>query len=105
MLEATFIQFDGKKITCECEEGESLMSVAINNFVEGIDGDCGGGCSCATCHVYVDSEWLKSNITDASEEALLSLNPDRENNSRLSCQIAMKEELNGIVVRIPEFQY
>ena len=74
--------------------------------VPGIDADCGGECSCATCHVIVDQAWIGAvGGPSEQEESMLDLNPDREENSRLSCQIKVTEALDGLVVQIPEFQY
>jgi 2Fe-2S ferredoxin len=82
------------------------MVIATSNLVPGIDADCGGECSCATCHVLVDSEWLsKLGAISETEESMLDLNPDREPSSRLSCQIDMSDDLAGIVINLPEFQY
>ena len=82
------------------------MRAAIDNLVPGIDADCGGECSCATCHVLVVDEWVeKTGTASEQENSMLDLNPDRESNSRLSCQIAMADELDGLVVKLPEFQY
>jgi len=82
------------------------MNAAIDNMVAGIDADCGGECSCATCHVIVDDAWMsKLAAPTAQEESMLDLNPDREANSRLSCQIPVTDALDGLVVNLPEFQY
>ena len=82
------------------------MRAAIDNGVPGIDADCGGECACATCHVYVDEKWWpKVGGTNEGEEAIMSLNPDRQETSRLCCQIKMTDELDGLVVRTPEFQF
>ncbi|MFT4714791.1 MAG: 2Fe-2S ferredoxin, partial [Candidatus Azotimanducaceae bacterium] len=86
--------------------GASVMSAAIDNGVAGIDADCGGECSCATCHVLIDAAWLgKLEAINEQESSMLDLNPDREERSRLSCQIPMTEEIDGMVVNLPEFQY
>ena len=82
------------------------MNTAIDNLVAGIDADCGGECSCATCHVLVTQEWLdKVGAASEQENLMLDLNPDREPNSRLSCQIEITDDLDGLVVNLPEFQY
>jgi 2Fe-2S ferredoxin len=82
------------------------MKIALDNLVPGIDADCGGECSCATCHILIESEWMdRVGPANDQEDAMLGLNPDREANSRLSCQIGMTDELNGLVVNLPEFQY
>lgn len=106
MTVVNFIQHDGKKVAVEAESGKNLMQIAVENNVRGIDGDCGGACSCATCHVYISQEWLsvigKPKIDEAS---LLNLNPDRKDNSRLSCQIDISSKLDGLTVHLPEFQF
>ena len=105
MIKVTFIEHSGDVHEVETETGTSLMEVAMSNDVPGIDADCGGGCSCATCHVYVDKAWFdKLTPPDAMEESMLGLNTMREENSRLSCQIDTTEELDGLVVNGPEFQ-
>jgi 2Fe-2S ferredoxin len=82
------------------------MQAAVRSGVPGIDADCGGSCSCATCHVYVDEAWLeKVGLLSPTEEAMLSLSTDRKDNSRLACQIEVTEELDGLVVTTPEFQF
>ena len=106
MTKITFIQHDGEQQTLEVEKGLSVMNAAVDNLVEGIDADCGGECNCATCHVYVDDAWAeKVGPTNDAEEAIMSLNPERKETSRLSCQIKLTEELDGLVVHLPEFQY
>ena len=106
MPEVNFIKHDGEKITVEAKNGESLMACAVDNSVPGIDADCGGGCSCATCHVYIAESWFdKVGKPKQDEESLLNLNPDRQDHSRLSCQIDLSDELNGLTVHLPEFQF
>src|SRR6056297_4265555 len=105
MPKITFIEHDGTEHTVDGELGMSVMRAAIDNLVPGIDADCGGECSCATCHVYVDPAWV-SKVGEPSEreESMLDLNPEREPNSRLSCQIPVSQDLDGLVVKVPEFQ-
>lgn len=106
MPQIKFIEFNGTEHKIEANTGESIMLAATTNLVPGIDADCGGECSCATCHVLVPDEWLaKLGPKSDTEESMLDLNPDRTDNSRLSCQIPMTEELDGIVINLPEFQY
>ena len=82
------------------------MQAAIDNLVPGIDADCGGECSCATCHVMVNENWLeKVGPPGEMEESMLDLNPERQENSRLSCQVEVSEELDGLRVTMPEFQF
>ena len=102
----TFIEHDGTEHQVDAEVGKSVMQVALDNLVPGIDADCGGECSCATCHVMVAKGWGEAVGTPAdAEESMLDLNPERETNSRLSCQITVAEELDGLVVQLPEFQF
>ncbi|MEJ6704827.1 MAG: 2Fe-2S iron-sulfur cluster-binding protein [Pseudomonadales bacterium] len=106
MATIKFVQFDGTEEAVEAENGTSLMNAAFDNGIAGIDADCGGECSCATCHVLVDEAWLSklAPITE-QEDSMLDLNPDRATNSRLSCQIPVSDEISGIVIQMPEFQY
>lgn len=106
MATIKFIQHDGTEMVVDAEDGISLMNAAMDNGVSGIDADCGGECSCATCHVIIDEAWMaKVGQPSDQEESMLDLNPDRGSNSRLSCQIQVSSELEGIVVNLPEFQY
>jgi len=106
MTKVTFVQFSGETTTIDGNNGDSVMKIALDNLVPGIDADCGGECSCATCHILIESEWMdRVGPANDQEDAMLGLNPDREANSRLSCQIGMTDELNGLVVNLPEFQY
>jgi 2Fe-2S ferredoxin len=101
----TLIEYNGTSHSIEAEVGKSLMQNALDNGVPGIDADCGGACACGTCHVFVDSEWLStSGEADSMEEAMLGMRPDRTELSRLSCQIKVTEQMDGMVVRLPEFQ-
>ena len=105
MPKITFITHDGVEHVVDATNGASVMNAAIDNLVPGIDADCGGECSCATCHVYVDQSWMDVvGGPGDREEEMLDLNPEREANSRLSCQIPVRDELEGLVVRVPEFQ-
>ena len=107
MPKAVFVLNDNSEQEVEVARFESLMRAAVRNNVDGIAGDCGGGLTCATCHVYVDPEWLaRLPPADASEEDMLQFTAaERRPNSRLSCQLRMAEELAGIRVTVPEFQY
>jgi len=106
MAKIKFIQHDGQEIVVEASNGSTVMNAALDNMVSGIDADCGGECSCATCHVIVDDAWIgRLDKPSAQEESMLDLNPDREPNSRLSCQIPVSDALDGLVVNLPEFQY
>ena len=105
MPSITYVEFSGEKHVIKAENGISVMRGAIDNGVPGIDADCGGECSCATCHVIVADEWMDAvGSPSESEESMLDLNPEREANSRLSCQIEVTDALDGLVVNLPEFQ-
>ena len=102
MPSVTYIEFNGTTHTVEVPVGTSLMRGAVDNNIAGIDADCGGECACATCHVYVDPAWLDKTgtpVPGSQEASMLSFAAEGEFNSRLSCQIAMREELDGLVVR------
>ena len=106
MVNILFIEHDGSEHPVEIDIGGSVMLAAVNNGVPGIDADCGGCCSCGTCHVYVNAQWLdKLDAMQPTEEAMLSLATDRQENSRLSCQLPVTEALDGLVVTTPEFQF
>lgn len=106
MPKITYIEHDGTSHEVEADIGTTVMNAAIDNLVPGIDADCGGECSCATCHVMVDADWLaRTGTPNATEESMLDLNPERQTNSRLSCQISVTQEIDGLVVRLPEFQF
>jgi ferredoxin, 2Fe-2S len=106
MVSILFIEHDGNEHAVSVSTGGSVMQAAVKNGVPGIDADCGGSCSCATCHVYVNEEWLqKVGEVNPTEDAMLSLSTDRKQNSRLSCQIQVTEDLDGLIVTTPEFQF
>jgi 2Fe-2S ferredoxin len=105
MPEITLIEYSGQDHIIDAEIGKSLMQNALDNLVPGIDADCGGACACGTCHCFVQDEWGETTgEADAMEEAMLGMRPDRAENSRLSCQIEVTENMDGMVVRLPEFQ-
>ncbi len=105
MPKITYISHDGNEDVVEAIIGISVMQTALDNNVRGILADCGGSCSCATCHVYVDSAWFdKTGDKSEMEEILLEEVMDPAENSRLSCQIKVSEALDGMVVRLPEKQ-
>ncbi len=102
MAKIIYIEHNGNERVLEAELGASVMQTAVTNSVRGIIGDCGGACSCATCHVYVDPAWAnKVGDKSPTEEALLEEVCDVQPNSRLSCQIKVTQELDGLVVRTP----
>jgi 2Fe-2S ferredoxin len=102
MVQLTFINDAGDERTVDAHGGISLMEIAVRNQVDGIDAICGGACCCATCHVYVDADWSdRVGLVGENEAALLETITDRRFNSRLSCQITVTEELDGLTVRTP----
>ena len=106
MVQITYVEHDGTEHVVDSQTGVSLMQAAIDNLVPGIDADCGGECSCATCHIMVNENWLeKVGPPGEMEESMLDLNPERQENSRLSCQVEVSEELDGLRVTMPEFQF
>ena len=105
MPKITYVEPDGERIEAEGEVGSTVMETAILNGVPGIVAECGGACSCATCHVYVDPEWTDVvGEPKAMEEDMLDFAYDVQPNSRLSCQIKVRDELDGLIVRVPERQ-
>ena len=101
-----FVEFNGTEHVVDAEAGKSVMQVAVDNMVPGIVGDCGGCWSCATCHGYVDPSWAdklppKSDDEEMMLEGALNVEP----NSRLTCQLNVSDEVDGLIVRLPESQY
>ncbi|HEY3659039.1 MAG TPA: 2Fe-2S ferredoxin [Steroidobacteraceae bacterium] len=106
MPKIVFIEHSGTEHVVEAEVGRSVMQAATDNFVPGIVGDCGGCCSCATCHGFVDDRWLsKIPAIQAGERSLLEGLLDTQSNSRLTCQIEITDGLDGLVVRLPLSQF
>ena len=105
MVKITYIEHNGTAHEVTAEPGFTVMEMAIRNQVPGITAECGGACACATCHVYVDDAW-KAVTGDPSqmEEDMLDFAHDVRPSSRLSCQMKVKPEFNGLVVRVPEKQ-
>jgi 2Fe-2S ferredoxin len=102
MPSITFIDAQGTSRTVEGEAGSTVMEVAVRNGVPGIEAECGGACACATCHVYVDDAWAaKVGGPESMEEDMLDFAFDVRPTSRLSCQIRVRDELDGLVVRTP----
>ena len=100
-----FVQHNGTEHTIHAELGQSVMQAAINNQVPGILGDCGGSCSCATCHGYVDQAWMAHMPAAESYEVdMLSCAMEVLPNSRLTCQISVTPELDGLVIALPQSQ-
>jgi len=106
MAKITYIEFDGSEHVVDVATGLSVMEGAVKNMIPGIDADCGGACACATCHVYVDPAWVeKTGSPSEMEQSMLDFASDVKANSRLSCQIQVTDELDGLVVRTPETQF
>ncbi|HSW15124.1 MAG TPA: 2Fe-2S iron-sulfur cluster-binding protein [Solimonas sp.] len=106
MAKILYIEHNGTEHLVDAEVGKSVMQNAVENLVPGIVGDCGGACSCATCHGYVDAAWEgKVEPKNETEEVMLEGAMRVECGSRLTCQIMMKPELDGIVVRLPVSQF
>jgi ferredoxin, 2Fe-2S len=105
MPKITYIEHDGTERTVDAEVGATVMETAIRNSVPGIVAECGGACSCATCHVHVDEAWSsKVGPPSPMEEDMLDFAFDVQPTSRLSCQIKVSDELDGLVVRTPQQQ-
>jgi 2Fe-2S ferredoxin len=105
MPKIIFIQPDGTKQEVEAGIGQSVMEAATTNFIPGIIGECGGCCSCATCHVYVDEPWFSQlPPADEMEQGMLEGAVEPGPQSRLSCQIKVSEEMDGLTARIPAGQ-
>ena len=105
MTKITYIEHGGKSHTIEVANGLSVMEGAVQNNIPGIDADCGGSMACATCHVYVKDEWFnKLPKKEDGEEDMLDMAFEPKKNSRLSCQLTVSNELDGLVVYIPSKQ-
>ncbi len=106
MAKIIFQDHDGKEQTIEISNGLSIMEGAVRAMVPGIDADCGGACSCATCMVYVPDDWRdRLPAKDANEEAMLQFCPHADERSRLSCQINVSDDLDGLRLTLPESQH
>jgi ferredoxin, 2Fe-2S len=105
MAKIHFVDHNGETRIIDVENGATVMEAAIRNAIPGIEAECGGACACATCHVYIDEAW--SDVVgepEAMEEDMLDFAYDVRPNSRLSCQIKVRDELDGLVVSVPERQ-
>jgi len=106
MPKIIFIEHNGKQHDVHEEVGRSLMQAAVDHLVPGIVADCGGSCSCATCHGYVDADWIaRIPVAEANEQSMLECVLDGAANSRLTCQIKITPEMDGLVVRLPKSQF
>jgi 2Fe-2S ferredoxin len=105
MVKINFVDSSGETRAVDAEAGATVMEAAIRNAIPGIEAECGGACACATCHVYVDETWReKVGGPTPMEEDMLDFGYDVRPNSRLSCQIKIAPELDGLVVTTPERQ-
>jgi 2Fe-2S ferredoxin len=106
MPKVTYIEHNGREHVIEVAVGATVMEGAVKHNVPGIDADCGGACACATCHVHVDAAWAeKTGKPGGMEESMLDFAEGVSPTSRLSCQIAMTAELDGLIVHLPESQH
>ena len=102
MAKITYIENNGKSHTVEVAEGLTVMEGAVQNNIPGIDADCGGGMACATCHVYVKDEWFdRINKKNEGEDDMIDQAHEPKKNSRLSCQILVSPEIDGLEVHLP----
>ena len=105
MPKIVFIEHDGREHVIDAAVGKSVMQTALDHMVPGILGDCGGACSCGTCHCYVDAAWeAKLPPIGENEEVMLEGTLHTESNSRLGCQLEVTPELDGLVLRLPKSQ-
>lgn len=106
MPKLTYVSSDGTRTEVEAKNGDSVMHTAVSNDVDGIIGECGGQMMCATCHCYVDDEWVETTGYRSEDESDLldCAASEVKETSRLSCQIKMSDELDGLVVHMPESQ-
>jgi len=106
MAKITFRQPDGSEQTVEAKAGQTVMEAAKLNMIDGVEAECGGACACATCHVYIDAAWSEQvGKPSEMEEDMLDFAFDVRETSRLSCQIAVGDELDGLIVVVPEKQF
>jgi 2Fe-2S ferredoxin len=105
MPKITYIEHNEKSHVIDVPNGLSVMEGAVQNNIPGIDADCGGSCACATCHVYVDEKWFdKLEKKEAAEEDMLDMASEPSKFSRLTCQITVTDDLDGLVVKMPSKQ-
>ena len=106
MTKITYVDATGKERVVEAKNGMTVMETAIKHNIPGIDADCGGACACATCHVYVDGAFTdKVGKPSAMEQSMLDFAENVKENSRLSCQIKVRDDLDGLKVTTPESQH
>ncbi|UZD89733.1 2Fe-2S iron-sulfur cluster-binding protein [Cognatishimia activa] len=106
MVKVTFFSFEGQARTVDIPVGSSVMEGARDNNIAGIEADCGGACACSTCHVYVDDAWVDKLVTkgDVEEDMLEFAYEPNERLSRLTCQLKVTVDMEGLVLRLPERQ-
>lgn len=105
MPKITFISHNGASQDVDAPSGSTIMEIAVKNSILGIEAECGGACACATCHVYVDDAWKeKTGEPQVMEEDMLDFAWEVQPNSRLSCQIKLSDEMDGLIIRVPEKQ-
>jgi 2Fe-2S ferredoxin len=106
MPKIIFITPDGEKHEVEVESGYSVMEAAINNNIAGIVAECGGACACATCHSYIDESWVgRMPEMDDMEDSMLDAAYERRDNSRLTCQLEVRDDWDGLIVHVAENEY
>lgn len=106
MARITYIEFDGTRHEVDVAPGLTVMEGAVDNGIPGIEAECGGGCACATCHVYVPEDWQDHfPPPDATEQDMLGFAPDAKDTSRLGCQLTITERTDGLFVHMPQSQY
>ena len=105
MTKIVYIEHNGKSLSIDVQNELTVMEGAVQNNIPGIDADCGGSMACATCHVYVKEEWFnKLPQKEEGEEDMLDMAFEPKKNSRLSCQLMVSDQLEGLVVNLPEKQ-
>ena len=103
MPKITFIGSDGSSVDVDASNGHTLMEAAVDNGIAGMVAECGGACACATCHTYIDEEWLgRLPAMDDMEDAMLDAAADRRANSRLSCQLEVNDSMDGLTVTVAD---
>lgn len=101
-----YVTSDGERHSVDVDNGYSVMEGAVNNNIDGIVAECGGACACATCHSYIDEAWVsRLPEMDDMEDSMLDAAYERKDNSRLTCQIEVNEDLDGLVVHVAENEY
>ena len=106
MVKIIYIEHDGTEHPVDVDVGTSIMEGAVSNSIPGIDADCGGGCACATCMVFIEDEWKdKMSSMSDEEESMLDFHEYKEDSSRLGCQIPITEEFDGLKVKMPPSQH